>query len=116
NNMLHRFSDSPGIIDLDITDQRFYLAHIQKHNGQTAKRKLIQKMAVDFRRHDGNAIDLALDHSAHTPTHTLGVVIRIGNNHFVATMDSGKLKTLHQLREKRVDDVRDDQAEHLAAS
>src|SRR5580700_6434401 len=31
-------------------------------------------------------------------------------------MDGGKLKTLHQLREKRVDYVRDDQTEHLRAS
>src|ERR1700689_3906092 len=79
-------------------------------------RKFLEKMAVEFRRHDGNAVDFALNHSAHTPPHALGVVIRVGDDHFVAAMDGGKLETLHQLREKRVDYVRDDQTEHLRAS
>src|ERR1700685_4660522 len=79
-------------------------------------RKFLEKMAVEFRRHDGNAVDFALNHSAYTSTHALGVVIRVGDDHFVAAMDGGKLETLHQLGKKRVDDIRDDQREHLAAS
>src|ERR1700674_733996 len=73
-------------------------------------------MAVDFRRHDGNAIHLALNHSANASAHPLGVVIRVGDDNLVAAMYSGKLKTLYQLRKERVDDIRDNQTKHLAAS
>ncbi len=72
-------------------------------------------MAVNFRRHDGNAVHLALDHSAHASAHAFRVVVRVGDDDLVTATDGGKLKALYQLREKRVDDIRDDQAEHLAA-
>jgi hypothetical protein len=53
-----------------------------------------KRWGVIFGGHDGHAIDLPLNHAADTNLHAVGVVVGVGDDHFITMMDGRELKAL----------------------
>ena len=87
---------------------------VEKDDGDTAAAEHPDEVRIHFRRHDGHAIDLALEHAPDTHFHTLGAIVGVGNEHFVAVLHGNALETFHQFREERVLNVGDDHAVDVA--
>ena len=60
--MVHRLGDAACVVHLDVADALGHFADIQKHQRHVSPGELVGKSPVDLRRHDGNAVNLTVDH------------------------------------------------------
>src|ERR1017187_6931347 len=112
---LHCLGGPRPIVHLDVAHPPAHSAHIQKNQRHLAPGECVLVGRIDFRRHDGYAVDFALDHPLHAQGCPRSVEIGGRHQHVVAVLKRNVLETLEQLRKEGVHDVGDHQAQHVAA-
>src|SRR2546422_8414348 len=116
DEMLNRFFDSPGIIHQDIAHVLASGSDIMKDHGNLLASELINQLQIEFRSHQGNPSHFQLDQAPHIIRGALSVVVRIDQNYAVAMFKGRVFYTLYQLRKKWIGDVRDQEADYVAAA
>ena len=92
-----------------------FLRDVDEDHGDVAAGELFEDGIFDAEGHDGDAIDVALDHAAQAVLE-LGVVVGGTNEELVAVADGGGLEALDEFGEEGVGDVRDEEAEEARAA
>ena len=93
DNVLHGFDDSLVVIHIDVCDQGLRLSHIQNDDRQSAMGKLIEKVGSNFSEVMMATPPLPLNHAADTNLHAVGVVVGVGDDHFITMMDGARTQS-----------------------
>jgi len=95
-----------GIVDFKLCE----------HDRHAAVRELIEHWLFLAEGHDGNAIDLALEHAASACGQYGGIAIGGANENLIAVRDGDLFEALDQFGEEWIGNVLDDDAENAAAA
>src|SRR5581483_3170078 len=110
--VLDTFADTVEVIHFDGAETRSLGRGIHKHKRDIAFSKTLQERSLYAEGHDRYTVDIALQHSLYAKLHSMGVVIGGSNQDFVAILDRHIFKALNQLGEKRIGDLRNDEAQY----
>ena len=114
--MLHCLPDPVQVVDTDVADPGAKRPHIHKHQRYFSQLQILEQHFFHAEGHDRNPLDPALDHSPHRTLHAFRIIARRGQQNLVVMLDGNALKDLHNFREERVGDFRNDEAKNPAAS
>src|SRR4051812_34261779 len=78
--------------------------------------KILDKRVLHAKGEDSDAIDSSLKHAPYSKLHTLSVVNRGSKQDFVVVLNGQVFKSLNDLGEKWVCDLRNNQAKHATAA
>ena len=92
------------------------LAEIEEHDRDLAARELVEQRRVELGHHQRHALDAAFDEAPHVVREAARIVVGVRENHLVALLVGGGFDPLDELREERIGDVGDHQADQVAAA
>src|SRR5580765_3404633 len=113
--MLHGLPDPGLVVDPNIGNSRRVGTDIHKDQRDFPIAQMFEQRFFHPEGENGNAVDPAFDHAPNGQFHALGIMNRRGQQNLVVVLDSQRLKSLNNLREKGVGDLRDDQPENAAS-
>jgi len=112
--MLNAFVDAGAIVDGEDAVERARGGGVDEDEGDVVGGEAIEEEVFDAEGHDGDAVDLALEHAAGAEFHGLGLVIGRANENLVAARDGDLFELLDEFGEEGVGDFGDDEAEQPA--
>src|SRR3977135_3034619 len=104
------------IINSNVADPWSRGPHVHKDQRNISILQILEQQIFHAESHDGNAVHAPLDHATDGGLHASRVVHGGGEKYFVVVLNRDGLENLHDLREKRVGDIGNDQAEDATAS
>src|ERR1700683_5254637 len=116
SEVLHCLTDSVLIVDPDIGDARDVGPHIDEYQRYPTETKVLDQHFFHPKGQDRHTIDASFDHAPDRRLHSLRVMHRRGKKDLIVIFDREVLEGLYNLREERISDFRDDQAENAAPS
>src|SRR5690242_8854230 len=116
DQMRNRLANAFVVVDayrVDLGKSRSTIHNDQRHG---VGRKFFEHRGLASEHHHGHAINLALQHTAHRHGDAGWVVGRRGEQDFVTVLDGELLEALDKLGKKRVGNLRDHEADDVAAA
>ena len=114
--VLHALTDAVMVVHLEQADAVAFGADVDEDERNVTLGELVEQWLFDSKGHDGDAIDLALQHAADTVRHAFGIVVGGADKYLVAVLDGDILEALDEFREEGIGDLGDDEAEDPTAS
>jgi len=116
DQVLHSGGDACRIVYADAADPRAGRARIQEDERDMAAAEHLDQAIIHLRRHDRDAIDLALQHAPDAGLHTRGIVVGVGDEHLLLVLNGDVLKGLDDLGKEGIGDIGDDEAVEAGAT
>ena len=114
--VLDAFVDAGAVVDGEDTIEGACGGGVDEDERDVFGGETIQEEVFDAEGHDGDAVDLALEHAAGAEFHGLGFVVGGADEDFVAAGDGDVFEILNEFGEEGVGNFRDDEAEQAAFS
>ena len=114
--MLHGVVDSGLVVDLDAAHAGAWGSCVEEYEGDVSAAEDFDEGVVHLGGHDGNAVDLSLQHAGDAVLHAVGVVVGVGDEDLFAVDYGDVLEGFYELWKERVGDVGDDEAVEAGAS
>src|SRR5579872_552616 len=102
------------IIDAKLADVAARGSQVQKRDCDLAASEFLDQARTDFRRHDGDAADVVLHHALGGFLCASRLVVGVAQDRVIAELAGARLESFDDFREKRIDDVGNDNPESLA--
>jgi len=114
--VLDAFVDSSTVIDRNNAIDWARGSGIDEDEGNVIGGEAVEEEVFDAESHNGDAVDLTLEHASGAELHGLGLVVGRADEDFVAARDGNLLELLDQFGEEGVGDFGNDEAEQPASA
>src|ERR1700691_1668967 len=114
--MLYRLTDSMLIVDPYVGDSRDIGPDINEDQWNLTEPKVLDQRFFHTKRQDRHTIHPAFDHAPDRRFHPFWVMHGGGHQDLVVVLDRKIFERLHNFREERVGDLRDDQTKETTPS
>src|SRR5580704_16875371 len=108
--VLYCLANPMGVIDTNIADARRLRTNIDKDQRQIPETKMLQQFVFHAEGEYGDSIHSAFDHSSDRELHAFGIMNGRGEENFVVVLHRQGFERLHNLREKWIGYLGNDQA------
>src|SRR5258708_5626465 len=105
-----------AIVDFKKAEAGAVRTDIHCHDRDVAFGQLSEQWLFNAERHNCDAFGIALKHAADAERHSVGIVVGGTDQNLISAFYCDLFKSLNQLREKRVGDLRDDEAKQPAST
>jgi len=112
--VLDAFVDAGAIVDGENAVEGSGGSGVDEDEGDIVGGEAVEEKVLDAEGHDGDTVDLALEHAPRAEFHGLALVVGRADEDFVTARDGDVFEFLDEFWEEGVSDFRDDETEQAA--